>query len=72
MSRSAANADIFQAIADPTRRCSISSGREQPDQLAQPFDMFLPAISQHLQVLCDVIGQSSTSGTATALFIFKS
>lgn len=57
MSRSAANADIFQAIADPTRRALLDQLRqgEQPvKQLAQPFDMFLPAISQHLQVLCDV------------------
>jgi len=56
MSRSAANADIFQAIAGRlVAPCSISSGREQPvKQLAQPFDMFYLPSSQHLQVLCDV------------------
>jgi DNA-binding transcriptional ArsR family regulator len=55
MSRSAASADVFQAIADPTRRALLASLRqgEQPvKQLAEPFDMSLPAISQHLSVLC--------------------
>jgi DNA-binding transcriptional ArsR family regulator len=58
MSRKAASADIFQAIADPTRRAildSLQKIREQPvKQLAEPFAMSLPAISQHLQVLCEV------------------
>ena len=56
MSRPAANADIFQAIADPTRRAILDRLRdgEQPvKQIAEPFDMTLPAISQHLQVLCE-------------------
>lgn len=55
MSRPAASADIFVAIADPTRRAILDMLRdgEQPvKQLAEPFDMSLPAISQHLQVLC--------------------
>ncbi len=57
MSRPLANADIFHAIADPTRRALLDRLRhgEQPvTQLAEPFAMSLPAISQHLQVLCDV------------------
>ncbi|WP_250125869.1 metalloregulator ArsR/SmtB family transcription factor [Chroococcidiopsis sp. CCMEE 29] len=56
MSRPAASADIFQAIADPTRRALLDRLRdgEQPvKQLAEPFEMSLPAISQHLQVLCE-------------------
>jgi len=54
MSRSAANADIFQAIADPTRRALLDQlGREQPQQLAQPLTCFTCHLS-HLQVLCDV------------------
>ncbi len=56
MSRPAASGDIFQAIADPTRRALLDRLRdgEQPvGQLAQPFEMSLPAISQHLQVLCE-------------------
>ena len=51
MSRPAANADVFAAIADPTRRSLLDQLRqgEQPvKQLAAPFDMSLPAISQHL------------------------
>src|SRR5919202_6152290 len=56
MSRPAASADIFQAIADPTRRALLDRLRdgEQPvKQLAEPFNMSLPAISQHLQILCE-------------------
>lgn len=57
MSRAAASADIFQAIADPTRRALLDQlkGGEQPvKQLAAAFDVSMPAISQHLQVLCEV------------------
>lgn len=56
MSRPAASADVFMAIADPTRRALLDRLRngEQPvKQLAEPFAMSLPAISQHLQVLCE-------------------
>ncbi|PPS44133.1 helix-turn-helix transcriptional regulator [Chroococcidiopsis sp. TS-821] len=48
--------DIFYAIADPTRRAILDRLRdgEQPvKQLAEPFAMSLPAISQHLQILCE-------------------
>ncbi|MBW4632917.1 MAG: metalloregulator ArsR/SmtB family transcription factor [Iphinoe sp. HA4291-MV1] len=57
MSRLAASTDVFAAIADPTRRAILDQLRagEQPvKQLAEPFAMSLPAISQHLQVLCEV------------------
>ena len=57
MSRSAASTDVFMAITDPTRRALLDRlrGGEQPvKQLAEPFSMSLPAISQHLQVLCEV------------------
>lgn len=56
MSRPSASTDIFQAIADPTRRALLDQLRngEQPvKQLAEPFNMTLPAISQHLQILCE-------------------
>jgi DNA-binding transcriptional ArsR family regulator len=56
MSRPAANADVFMVIADPTRRALLDLLRmgEQPvKQLAEPFAMSLPAISQHLQILCE-------------------
>ncbi|MEO8892130.1 MAG: metalloregulator ArsR/SmtB family transcription factor [Coleofasciculaceae cyanobacterium] len=57
MSRPTASTDIFQAIADPTRRALLDKLRdgEQPvKQLAEPFNMTMPAISQHLQILCEV------------------
>jgi DNA-binding transcriptional ArsR family regulator len=56
LSRPTASTDIFQAIADPTRRALLDKLRagEQPvKQLAEPFNMSLPAISQHLQILCE-------------------
>jgi DNA-binding transcriptional ArsR family regulator len=56
MSRSTASADIFQAIADPTRRAildCLQRGEQPVKHLAEPFTMSLPAISQHLQVLCE-------------------
>ncbi|MDF5712116.1 MAG: metalloregulator ArsR/SmtB family transcription factor [Nostoc sp. S4] len=56
MSRPAASADIFVAIADPTRRALLDllrSGEQPVKELAQPFAMSLPAISQHLQILCE-------------------
>lgn len=57
MSRPIASADIFYVIADLTRRAlldQLQQGEQSVTQLAQPFAMSLPAISQHLQVLCDV------------------
>jgi DNA-binding transcriptional ArsR family regulator len=57
MSRTAGNADVFAAIADPTRRAILdllSQGEQPVKQIAQPFSMSLPAISQHLSVLCEV------------------
>ncbi|NER78287.1 MAG: helix-turn-helix transcriptional regulator [Leptolyngbya sp. SIO1D8] len=57
MGRSPAKTDVFAAISDPTRRSLLDRLREgeQPvKQLAAPFDMSMPAISQHLSVLCEV------------------
>ena len=45
---------VFQALADPTRRAIISrlhGGPTTVGELAQPFAMSGPAISQHLNVL---------------------
>ena len=45
---------VFQALADPTRRAIISRLRGGPTtvgELAEPFAMSRPAISQHLNVL---------------------
>ncbi len=44
----------FAALADPTRRAILSrlaSGEATVMELAKPFEMTQPAISQHLKVL---------------------
>lgn len=44
----------FAALADPTRRAILARlalGEASVTELAQPFDMSLPAISKHLKVL---------------------
>ncbi|MEP7217491.1 MAG: metalloregulator ArsR/SmtB family transcription factor [Bacteroidota bacterium] len=44
----------FAALADPTRRAilaRLTSSAASVTELAEPFDMTLPAISKHLKVL---------------------
>jgi DNA-binding transcriptional ArsR family regulator len=44
----------FAALADPTRRAMLARlalGEATVNELAKPFDMTQPAISQHLKVL---------------------
>ena len=44
----------FAALADPTRRAilaRLARGEASVTELAEPFDMSLPAISKHLKVL---------------------
>jgi DNA-binding transcriptional ArsR family regulator len=44
----------FAALADPTRRAilaRLASGKTSVTELAEPFEMSLPAISKHLKVL---------------------
>jgi DNA-binding transcriptional ArsR family regulator len=44
----------FSALADPTRRAILARlalGETSVTELAQPFDMSLPAVSKHLKVL---------------------
>jgi DNA-binding transcriptional ArsR family regulator len=44
----------FAALADPTRRAilaRLASGEASVTELAEPFDMSMPAISKHLKVL---------------------
>ncbi len=44
----------FAALADPTRRAilaRLAAGEASVKELAEPFDMTLPAISKHLKVL---------------------
>jgi DNA-binding transcriptional ArsR family regulator len=45
---------IFGALADPTRRAilaRLAEGEATVNELAEPFDMTLPAVSKHLKVL---------------------
>jgi DNA-binding transcriptional ArsR family regulator len=44
----------LSALADPTRRAilrRLATGEATVSQLAEPFDISLPAISRHLKVL---------------------
>jgi DNA-binding transcriptional ArsR family regulator len=44
----------FAALADPTRRAilaRLARGETSVSELAQPFEMSLPAVSKHLKVL---------------------
>ena len=58
----------FAALADPTRRAiltRLSKGERSVLELAEPFEMTLPAISKHLKVLekaglIDAVGPRST------------
>lgn len=54
--------DVFQAIADPTRRAIIALIALQamtPNAIAEHFDTSRQAISKHLKILseCDLISQ---------------
>ena len=45
---------VFRALGDPTRRSMVerlSRGPASVSELAEPLDMSLPAVVQHLQVL---------------------
>ena len=44
----------FAALADPTRRAilaRLATGESSVTEIAEPFDMSLPAITKHLKVL---------------------
>ena len=44
----------FAALADPTRRAilgRLAAGEKSVTELAEPFDISMPAISKHLKVL---------------------
>ena len=44
----------FAALADPTRRAILAhlmSGEASVNELAEPFEISLPAVSKHLKVL---------------------
>jgi DNA-binding transcriptional ArsR family regulator len=55
-----ARRDIFQAIADPTRRAMIfllAGGALTPNALSQHFESSRQAVSKHLQILtaCEIV-----------------
>jgi DNA-binding transcriptional ArsR family regulator len=54
--------DVFQAIADPTRRsilALIASEAMTPNALAEHFDSSRQAVSKHIKILteCDLVTQ---------------
>ncbi|MBN8877112.1 MAG: ArsR family transcriptional regulator [Chitinophagaceae bacterium] len=54
--------DVFQAIADPTRRAIImllAVGAMTPNAIAEHFDSSRQAVSKHLQILteCEILKQ---------------
>jgi DNA-binding transcriptional ArsR family regulator len=45
---------LFSALADPTRRAiveQLADGERSVSELAEPFDVSLPAVTKHLRVL---------------------
>jgi len=69
MSRSAANADIFQAIADPTRRARSAPQRTTCQAISPTLD--IPAISAFTgAVRCGIINHQR-DGNGSILFIYK-
>ncbi|WP_419699404.1 ArsR/SmtB family transcription factor [Mucilaginibacter sp. NFX135] len=57
--------DIFQAIADPTRRAILGLLAMQamtPNAIAEHFDSTRQAVSKHIQILveCEVVKQQQT------------
>lgn len=54
--------DVFQALADPTRRAIIlllAMGAMTPNAIAEHFDSSRQAVSRHLQILseCEIVTQ---------------
>ena len=64
MNRARADADVFRAVADPTRRAILDRLRAGPaavNSLADAFEQSRPAISKHLRVLRQARLVASTS-----------
>ena len=46
--------NIFSALSDPTRRAilaQLQTGEHTVSEIADPYDMSLPAISKHIRIL---------------------
>jgi len=57
--------DVFQAIAEPTRRAIlllVASQSMTAGAIASNFDTARPTVSKHLQILteCELLGQTQT------------
>lgn len=57
--------DVFQAIADPTRRAilvMIAAQAMTPNALAEHFDITRQAVSKHIQILseCELLRQEKS------------
>lgn len=57
--------DVFQAVADPTRRAIlvlIAAQQMTPNALAEHFDITRQAVSKHIKVLaeCEVLEQKKS------------
>ena len=57
--------DVFQAIADPTRRAILGLVAMQamtPGAIAQNFESSRQTVSKHIQILCEcgLLGQTQT------------
>ena len=62
--------NVFHALADPTRRAIVerlTSGAASVSELAEPFDVSLSAIVQHIRLLEDsgVVRSSKAGRTRT-------
>ena len=58
----------FNALADPTRRAiltRLSSGEATVNELAEPFDLTLQAVSKHIKVLehCGLVSRGRNGQT---------
>jgi DNA-binding transcriptional ArsR family regulator len=56
MHRVEASSDVFHAIASPVRRAlldRLQQGECAVGELAEPFDVSVPAVSQQLRILLD-------------------
>ncbi len=68
--RSPALDDVFQALADPTRRAVIerlARGPASTSELARPFGMALPSFAQHLDRLenCGLVTSAKSGRVRT-------
>ena len=62
--------DLFQALADPTRRAVVERlgrGPASTSELARPFAMALPSFTQHLAVLerCGLVASAKAGRVRT-------